>query len=144
MVSYSTLWQRRTMAFIYGVIIGITLVLYIEGMLSLFFPPFIMVVVIAPIVEEFFKTQAIHFDSPTSRDHVVGYVSMSAFGFGLIELFVHAIFTGTYALSLTPFLHILFSLPTAYAYRLSKRLYWSGLLISIMFHATWNLFVVIF
>lgn len=136
-------WSKKVIALGYGVIIGLTVVLFIEASLSIMFTPFIMAVIVAPIVEEFFKTQAVHMSSGVTRSNAVTYVVLSALGFGLIEAFIHSVFSGYYYVSFTPLMHIFFSLPTGIAYKQSKHLYGAGLIVSISFHAMWNFIVII-
>jgi len=136
-------WSKKVVALGYGVVIGLTVVLFIEATLSIMFTPFIMAVIVAPVVEEFFKTQAVHLSSSTYRTNAVTYVVLAAIGFGLIEAFIHAVFSGYYYISLTPLMHIFFSLPTGIAYKQSKHLYGAGLIVSITFHAMWNFLVII-
>lgn len=125
---------------IYGAVVGITLVLYVEGLLSLWVTEIMLVLVVAPIVEEVGKT-AIVVLAKCHRELAPRLVFWSALGFGLIEVFVHSMFDGVYILSVTFFMHIIFSLPTAYAYKYSPKLYPFGLVISILMHSAWNFMV---
>lgn len=100
-----------------------------------------MIVVVAPVVEEFFKTIIVKAAS-CERSLAPRLVALSALSFGMVELFVHSVFLGGYVLSITFIMHVVFSLPAGYAYAKSKKLYPLGLMVSIILHALWNLMVI--
>jgi len=95
---------------------------------------FILVVVVAPVVEETTKGAPILLGythpNPFLTPVLVG------FGFGATEFFVQAI-TGGSAFVFAPLIHMLFMVPYAIL-RKNPRI---ALLFAMFLHATWNLFV---
>ena len=145
---------RYVFALVYGAVIALTLVFFTEvAVLAIGLSAVILfTVIIVPIIEEAAKVAPITMGSNT-RDCVMIAI-LSAFGFGLGEFFFHSVYTlgtgGSLTFSITPFMHILFTLPAGYIYgtsissgNRSSRALIAAYTVAVLLHATYNLVVLV-